>query len=253
MPSMRLSPCKFIRQKVARPHLITLSSPLQSRRHLITQCIQPFHRARTGASSFALHVRTSSQLALPKNTEKAFSGPPSEAVKIEEETLLQYKPERFLAVRVGDILQSKYRVVAKLGFGTASTFEFRETRLEGEDKVLLLALIGKFCVGFQKNELLLKICTTAIRSCCNATKQKAPTLDSFRRNEERTTRSLLQVSTAQQSKCASLVISAHLDMIASSVGPGDSLQTFRLSGEIENQYYDRRLPCTQIMDLTTVL
>jgi hypothetical protein len=41
--------------------------------------------------------------------------------KIEEETLLQYKPERFLAVRVGDILQSEYRVVAKLGFSTAST------------------------------------------------------------------------------------------------------------------------------------
>jgi hypothetical protein len=49
------------------------------------------------------------------------SGLTSVNFKIEEETLSQYKPERFLAVRVGDILRSKYRVVAKLGFGTSST------------------------------------------------------------------------------------------------------------------------------------
>jgi hypothetical protein len=47
--------------------------------------------------------------------------PESDDVKIEEETLMQYRPERFLPVRVGDILHSRYRVVAKLGFGTSST------------------------------------------------------------------------------------------------------------------------------------
>ncbi|KAF4513162.1 hypothetical protein G6O67_000468 [Ophiocordyceps sinensis] len=41
--------------------------------------------------------------------------------KIEEETVPNYKAERFYPVWLGDVLKLKYQVVAKLGFGTAST------------------------------------------------------------------------------------------------------------------------------------
>ncbi|KAM3420658.1 hypothetical protein BST61_g3913 [Cercospora zeina] len=42
-------------------------------------------------------------------------------VKFEEEKLVGYKPEDFYPVRLGDVYESRYQVVAKLGFGTAST------------------------------------------------------------------------------------------------------------------------------------
>jgi len=45
----------------------------------------------------------------------------SDESKIEEETVPNYKAEHFYPVRLGQIFASKYQVVAKLGFGTAST------------------------------------------------------------------------------------------------------------------------------------
>jgi hypothetical protein len=41
--------------------------------------------------------------------------------KIEEERIPNYRAERFYPVRLGDVFRSRYQVVAKLGFGTAST------------------------------------------------------------------------------------------------------------------------------------
>jgi hypothetical protein len=41
--------------------------------------------------------------------------------KIEEERIPAYKAERFYPVRLGEVFNSRYQVVAKLGFGTAST------------------------------------------------------------------------------------------------------------------------------------
>lgn len=41
--------------------------------------------------------------------------------RIEEETIPNYKAERYYPVRLGEVLNSRYQVVAKLGFGTAST------------------------------------------------------------------------------------------------------------------------------------
>lgn len=40
---------------------------------------------------------------------------------IEEELLLDYAEEDFYPVKVGDVYNNKYRIVAKLGFGRAST------------------------------------------------------------------------------------------------------------------------------------
>jgi len=41
--------------------------------------------------------------------------------RIEEEDVPNYKAERFCPVQLGNVFQSRYKVVSKLGFGTAST------------------------------------------------------------------------------------------------------------------------------------
>jgi hypothetical protein len=41
--------------------------------------------------------------------------------KIEEEDLPAYRAEKFYPVRLGEVLNSRYQVVAKLGFGNSST------------------------------------------------------------------------------------------------------------------------------------
>lgn len=41
--------------------------------------------------------------------------------KIEEESVCCYQAERFYPVRLGEVFNSKYQVLAKLGFGTSST------------------------------------------------------------------------------------------------------------------------------------
>jgi hypothetical protein len=41
--------------------------------------------------------------------------------EIEEETVPDYKADRFYPVKLGEVFNSRYQVVAKLGFGTAST------------------------------------------------------------------------------------------------------------------------------------
>jgi serine/threonine-protein kinase SRPK3 len=40
---------------------------------------------------------------------------------IEEETLPDYLAERYYPVRIGELLESRYQVVGKLGFGVTST------------------------------------------------------------------------------------------------------------------------------------
>lgn len=43
------------------------------------------------------------------------------SIKIEEETLPFYDQRLFYPVRIGEILDKRYQVVAKLGYGTTST------------------------------------------------------------------------------------------------------------------------------------
>jgi hypothetical protein len=40
---------------------------------------------------------------------------------VEEETLPGYKPENFYPVRLGDVFNDRFQVVAKLGYGLSST------------------------------------------------------------------------------------------------------------------------------------
>ena len=63
--------------------------------------------------------------------------------EIEEETVPDYKAERFYPVRLGEVFESRYQVVAKLGFGTASTIWL--CRDLDEDRLLTL----KVCIATQ--------------------------------------------------------------------------------------------------------
>ena len=42
-------------------------------------------------------------------------------IKVEEETLPNYNPSDFYPVRIGDVFQSRYRIIGKLGYGAYST------------------------------------------------------------------------------------------------------------------------------------
>lgn len=44
-----------------------------------------------------------------------------ESIKIEEETLPRYEPERFYPVRLGEVFNHRYQVVGKIGFGSTAT------------------------------------------------------------------------------------------------------------------------------------
>ncbi len=60
----------------------------------------------------------------PKRTVIAASRPPiilPADVRIEEELIPDYNPRGFYPVNPGDILKDRYRIVAKLGWGTTST------------------------------------------------------------------------------------------------------------------------------------
>lgn len=63
--------------------------------------------------------------------------------KIEEETVPDYKAERFYPVRLGEVFNSRYQVVAKLGFGITSTIWL----CRDLDRGLLLTL--KVCIATQ--------------------------------------------------------------------------------------------------------
>ncbi|GAB1201152.1 hypothetical protein APSETT444_010539 [Aspergillus pseudonomiae] len=46
------------------------------------------------------------------------------SVKIEEETLPTYQPEKYYPAQIGDVLDNRYQVLAKLGYGVTSTVWF---------------------------------------------------------------------------------------------------------------------------------
>jgi len=41
--------------------------------------------------------------------------------KVDEEQLIHYKPGRFYPVNIGDIFESRYQVLSKLGYGSCCT------------------------------------------------------------------------------------------------------------------------------------
>ena len=45
----------------------------------------------------------------------------SQDVLLEEETFSWYSPNKFYPIRIGDVVESRYKVLAKLGYGSVST------------------------------------------------------------------------------------------------------------------------------------
>jgi serine/threonine-protein kinase SRPK3 len=43
------------------------------------------------------------------------------SLKIEEEAIPSYKPEKFYPVRIGEVFNHRYQVVGKLGYGSSAT------------------------------------------------------------------------------------------------------------------------------------
>lgn len=63
------------------------------------------------------HLRTST-------TRRAHTSPPLKldpSVIVEEETLPGYNPSNFCPIRIGDLLQDRYHIIGKLGYGSRST------------------------------------------------------------------------------------------------------------------------------------
>lgn len=43
------------------------------------------------------------------------------SLKVEEENNVNYKPAQFYAAQIGEVFQSRYQLVRKLGYGSSST------------------------------------------------------------------------------------------------------------------------------------
>jgi hypothetical protein len=75
----------------------------------------------------SLSTRAPGVASVPKPLEDARSFPTSgfktieDDQAIEEEELPDYQAHRFYPVRLGEVFQSRYQTVAKLGFGSSST------------------------------------------------------------------------------------------------------------------------------------
>ncbi|OAL34925.1 hypothetical protein AYO20_05886 [Fonsecaea nubica] len=63
--------------------------------------------------------------------------------KFEEERLIGYKAEKFYPVRLGEVFEARYQVVAKLGFGTASTVWLCRDLHENALVTLKVCIIGE--------------------------------------------------------------------------------------------------------------
>ena len=113
--------------------VLSRAQSLHSQKRLIVLHRRPMRLDRRKIGSLA------SSITQPSSTK--FPHLPAH-VRIEEERLLGYRAEEFFPVRLGDIYQSRYRVVAKLGFGTASTVWLcRDLRLSKPprcDRVIVL-------------------------------------------------------------------------------------------------------------------
>ncbi|MCJ1255267.1 hypothetical protein MMC24_003083 [Lignoscripta atroalba] len=63
--------------------------------------------------------------------------------KIEEERVPNYKAERFYPVQLGEVFESRYQVVAKLGFGTTSTVWLCRDLMENVLLTLKVCIAGE--------------------------------------------------------------------------------------------------------------
>lgn len=99
-----------------------------------------FHRPRPAALLFIFsrrHARLFGSVAAAASIPRSFPTQGFEELpiqeRVEEETVPDYKAERYYSVKLGDVFNSRYQVVAKLGYGTSSTIwlsrDLQENRL----------------------------------------------------------------------------------------------------------------------------
>ncbi|GJC91471.1 protein kinase [Colletotrichum higginsianum] len=85
-------------------------------------------------------------------------------IQVEEETVPDYKPERFYPVRIGEVFCSRYQVVAKLGFGTTSTVwlcrDIRYMPIPPVRVVLMFRYLLKTLINRKNTFHTLKVCIT---------------------------------------------------------------------------------------------
>ncbi|KAI1911964.1 hypothetical protein LOZ61_003505 [Ophidiomyces ophidiicola] len=65
------------------------------------------------------------------------------SMEIEEETLPTYNPEKYYPVQQGEILNDRYQVVAKLGYGVTSTVWFGRDLLDSKYVALKVCVTGQ--------------------------------------------------------------------------------------------------------------
>jgi hypothetical protein len=77
-----------------------------------------------------LHLRVMATHTRASSSNKSHSSTPDmdsrfellpATKRIEEETVINYNAARYYPVQIGDVFHSRYRVLAKLGFGMTST------------------------------------------------------------------------------------------------------------------------------------
>lgn len=67
------------------------------------------------------------------------------SIKVEEESLSFYDPRMFYPVRLGEVFQERYQVVAKLGYGGHSTIWLcHDLQYANSPSLLVLTPISKF-------------------------------------------------------------------------------------------------------------
>lgn len=109
-------------------HIFELSNGVQNTTHDEVSSRILFTSTTSLASQQIMHLPHISAQTLPRPISKQVrtcSGQhhsmSQKHEKVEEEELIHYNPEHFYPVKIGEVFDSRHRVVAKLGFGTSST------------------------------------------------------------------------------------------------------------------------------------
>lgn len=86
----------------------------------------------------------------PRGATTSASRPPtilSPDIPIEEETIPGYNPNNFYPVNPGDILSDRYKIIAKLGWGTTSTVWLAQDKQQYVSGQLNVYALPKFLIG----------------------------------------------------------------------------------------------------------
>lgn len=134
-----------VAQRSLSPLLRTFKRPISSLRAVDETFLRPH-------ASFTVHpaVLFSSSSArvaplLPRTFPTSGFKTINPSIKVEEESLSFYDPRMFYPVRLGEVFQERYQVVAKLGYGGHSTIWLcHDLQYANSPCLLILIPISKF-------------------------------------------------------------------------------------------------------------